>query len=88
MSRLDKLLVRMRANPRDVRIGDLLRVLRARGATVRLVRGSSHVVVSRGATRLTVPRPHGTDKVRETYVRQALTLFDLWEDEDDGPEPS
>ena len=83
MSRLEKLLVQMRRAPHDVRIRDLMAVLQAHGASVRFVKGSSHIVVTRGTVRLTVPRPHGSDAVREIYVRQALRLFDLWEGDDE-----
>lgn len=83
MSRLDKLLRDIRRAPHNVRIQDLLRVLQASGASVRFVKGSSHIVVTRGEQRLTVPRPHGTRVVREVYVRQALCVFGLWEDDDD-----
>jgi hypothetical protein len=87
VGRLEKLVGQIRRAPQDVRIRDLLWVLQAKGASIRFVKGSSHVVVTQGTTRLTVPRPHGTDKVREIYVRQALSMFGLWEDDADETRP-
>lgn len=76
MSKSDKLLQRIRNNPRQVSFEDLDKLLRDLGFERRQPRGgSSHYTYFRvGMPPLTVPyrRPH----VKETYVKSVLELLD------------
>ena len=75
MSKLDKLLERIRNNPVTVSFDELDKVLRHYGFEPRQPKGgSSHTVYSRMGARITVPfkRPH----VKKIYVTQAVALID------------
>lgn len=72
MATADKTLDRMRNNPRDWRIDDLLVVARRHGLEVRNS-GGSHHVFSGGADSMCVPahRP-----VKPVYVKQFIAMID------------
>ena len=75
MGKAEKLLEKIRNNPKTVSFGDLDKVLRQLGFVCREPgSGSSHHVYTYGSFRLTVPykRPH----VKEVYVKQALQYID------------
>lgn len=79
MSKLEKLLLRIRNSPQSVTFDELDRLLSAYGFTRRQPRsGSSHYVYSFGQLRITVPfkRPY----VKTFYVKQALALLDELDD--------
>jgi uncharacterized membrane protein (DUF2068 family) len=80
MTRHEKLLLRIRNNPRDVRTDELLTVLRAAGVGVRQLSAPSHLHLSRGRVHVTIAIPHGGGVVRVTYVTRALKAFGLWEE--------
>lgn len=62
MSRLDKLVRRMAANPRNVRFAEAQHVLEAYNWAVDNIVGS-HYTFLRGRTRLVLVRPHGGRKI-------------------------
>lgn len=74
MARREKILEKIKENPKHVTFEALDRLLVAYGFERREPRRGSHYVYVRGATRITVPyrRPH----VREHYVRKALELIE------------
>lgn len=75
MSKSEKLLEKIRNNPKAVSFDDLDKVLRGYGFVRRQLRsGSSHHYYTFGALTLSVPykRPY----VREIYVKQALALIE------------
>ena len=74
MTKAEKLLQKIRNNPKTVAFDDLDKLLRQLGFTCRQPKsGSSHYVYTYGAHRLTVPyrRPH----VKEIYVKQVLEMI-------------
>ena len=74
MTTADKTLERMRSNPRDWRIEDLLSVARRYGIDVRNSGGSHHVFSARGILEsLCVPahRP-----IKPVYVKSFVSLID------------
>lgn len=75
MSRAEKLIERMRTDPRGVRPEELFDVLRAEGVTVR--RHGSHAGLSRGEERMTMALPHDGGHVKAPYVLRALKTFGL-----------
>jgi hypothetical protein len=80
MAKADKLLQRIRNNPKTVAFADLDTVLRHYGFEQRQPRsGSSHYVYTKGRRRITVPykRPY----VKEVYIRQVLDIFDQIDEE-------
>ena len=90
MARRDKLLQRMRNNPRTVSMRDLQVVLESFGFELARIKGSHHVFVGEidgeGVT-LVIPlrKPH----VKAGYVQEVLELVDqilLEEGDDDGSE--
>jgi hypothetical protein len=80
MTRHEKLLLRIRNNPRDVRTDVLLTVLRAAGVGVRRAKSSSHVFLTKGDKVVSVALPHGAGRVKVTYVERALKAFGLCEE--------
>ena len=75
MSKAEKLLEKIRNNPKAVSFDDLDKVLRECGATCRQARsGSSHYYYQYGSNTLSVPykRPH----VKAIYVKSALEFID------------
>lgn len=84
MSKAEKLLAKIRNNPKTVTFEDLDKVLVQLGFVCRQPKsGSSHYVYTYVSFRLTVPykRPH----VKEFYVKQALEFIDqIFHDEEDG----
>ncbi len=75
MSKSEKLLEKIRNNPKAVSFDDLDKVLRGCGFVRRQPRsGASHYYYTFGALTLSVPykRPY----VREIYVKQALALIE------------
>jgi predicted RNA binding protein YcfA (HicA-like mRNA interferase family) len=81
MTKLDKLLERMRDNPRDWRIEDLESLGRRHGITVRRPPGS-HVVFQHPDSALTVTVPAGRP-IKPVYIRKFLELVDQMEDKDE-----
>jgi hypothetical protein len=82
MGKADKLLEKVRNNPKAVAFADLDKLLSQLGFQCRQPRsGSSHYVYTFGALRLTVPykRPH----VKEIYVKEALRVIDQMLQSDD-----
>jgi antitoxin HicB len=79
VSREEKMLERIRNNPRDVRPDELFDLLQAEGVQVRRLGAGAHVGVSRGDTRLTIPVPHGGGHLKTPYVVAALKAFGLEE---------
>lgn len=76
MSKAEKLVAKMRNNPKTVSFEDLEKVLLQIGFECRQPRsGSSHHVYTYRSFRLTVPynRPY----VKAIYVKQALEFIDL-----------
>lgn len=75
MAAADKLLERMRANPRDWRIEDVARVCQAAGAACTAPRGGSHYKVKHPAMAaiLTIParRP-----IKPVYIRDLVRFID------------
>jgi hypothetical protein len=77
LSRIDKLLEGMRADPCAVRYSDLKRVLEHHGVTIRPGKGS-HRVAQRGGELYTIKDP-GTDAfVHPKTVKHSLQVFGLW----------
>lgn len=72
MTKRDKLIARMRTNPRNVRPDDLDTVMRAAGFTARQ-KGTSHKVYTDGVRALSVPQRH--PHLKPEYVEQALDLL-------------
>jgi hypothetical protein len=79
VSKRDKLLARIRNNPKQVSIEDLERILLEYGFVKRTAR-SHHNFYSRGAYIISVPvhRPH----VKEVYVRHALAILEQLDEEE------
>jgi len=80
MTHREKLLQKIRNNPRQVSFADLDKLLLASGFVRRAPRsGSSHFIYTRAGHVLSVPykRPH----LGQTYVKQALQMLDLIEEE-------
>lgn len=81
MTKADKLLGRMRANPRDWRIEDMEALGRRYGLTARRPPGS-HVVFQHPESALAVTVPAGRP-VKPVYVRKFLELLDEVEGKDE-----
>jgi hypothetical protein len=74
MTKLEKLLDRLRRNPGSGRFSELDRLLVDAGFTVRQPGGgSSHYIYSLGAQRLTIPRHRGLMPAH--YVREAIAAL-------------
>ena len=80
MSKREKLLAKIRNNPKEVRFEDLTKVLEWYGFELKRVRGSHHSYV-RGHHNLTVSRR--TPHLRSYIVKQALQIIDELSGEDD-----
>ena len=81
MSKADKLLKKIRANPKAVVFEDLDTILRRAGFTCRQPGGgSSHYYYTRGLHTISVPykRPH----IGAIYVKQVLAILDDLADSD------
>lgn len=81
MTKLEKLLQKVKNNPKQVRFQELDKILIRSGFTRRQPgSGSSHYIYIKGKKRLTVPyrQPH----VKTIYVERALALLE-GENEDD-----
>ncbi|MFZ4789851.1 MAG: type II toxin-antitoxin system HicA family toxin [Candidatus Competibacteraceae bacterium] len=74
MSKADKTLEKMRANPRDWRIEDLESVARHHGLTVRKP-GGSHVIFQKPGIALEVSVP-AHKPIKPVYVRRLIELID------------
>lgn len=75
MAKAEKLLAKIRNNPKVVSFDDLDKVLRDCGFSCRQSsKGTSHFYYTYGSHTLSVPykRPH----VKEVYVKQALAFID------------
>jgi hypothetical protein len=80
MSKKEKLVQKIRNNPKAVSFEDLVSILTWYGFTMRSPgSGSSHNVYTLGVHQITVPykRPH----VKECYVRQVLDILDQIDEE-------
>ena len=74
MSQWEKLLERIRNNPKSVRFDDLDKVLRNTGFERRQSgKGSSHFRYVLGMDQIVIPR-HG-DHVKEVYVKQVIEIL-------------
>ena len=74
MTSAEKLLTRMRNNPRDWQIGQLETVARRYGLTVRKPNGS-HVIFQKAGCPLEVSVP-AHKPIKPVYIRQFLALID------------
>jgi predicted RNA binding protein YcfA (HicA-like mRNA interferase family) len=74
MSKAERILEKMRRNPRDWRIESLEVVARRFGIVVRR-RGGSHVVFSHPGSRIVVTVP-AHRPIKPVYVRQLIGLID------------
>ncbi len=81
MSRIDKLLVRIRSNPSSVTYNQLRRVLVHHGVHIRPGRGS-HRVACRGTDLYTIKDPGDASHLHPKTVKHCLQLFGLWSDAD------
>lgn len=79
MGKSDKLLERMRRNPRDWRIEELEAIAQRYGMTVRRG-GGSHAVFSHPASTIVVTVP-AHRPVKPVYVKQLVALIDDLGDE-------
>lgn len=72
MSQIEKLLARIKNNPRAVRFDELEKILRVAGYSCRQPRGGSshYTYLKQGELLLTIPRTRGY--VKEVYVRKVL----------------
>jgi predicted RNA binding protein YcfA (HicA-like mRNA interferase family) len=77
MSRVHKRLARLRRHPNTVRPEEVETLLLGLGFE-RRQRGTSHVVYSRGAHRLTIP--YRKPFILPVYVRQILEVVDMIEE--------
>ena len=80
MSKKDKLLARIRNNPKAVRFADIEAILLSLGFQKRK---SKHVVFTRGRFRLPIAEPHPQPHVNPVYVKHFLALMDEIEDDDE-----
>ena len=77
-----KLLEKIRNNPRHVRFREITGVLERSGCVINDDGAGSHVTVERDGLIETLARPHGGDGMMKPYqVRRVLQTFGLWEDE-------
>lgn len=75
MSKLKKLLQKIKNNPRQVRFEELDRILINSGFTRRQPRkGSSHYIYTKNASRIVVPyhQPH----IKAVYVERAIKILE------------
>ncbi|MDD4171607.1 MAG: toxin HicA [Syntrophomonas sp.] len=75
MSKLEKLLKKIKNNPRQVRFAELDKILLRAGFKRRQPQGgSSHYIYSKGSKQITVPyaQPH----IKVIYVERALELLE------------
>ena len=78
----EKMLQRIRNNPRHVRYREITKVLARVGCTINDDGAGSHVTVERDGLIETLVRPHGGDDLMKPYqVRRVLQTFGLWKDE-------
>jgi hypothetical protein len=78
----EKMLQRIRNNPRHVRYREITKVLERAGCTISDDGAGSHVAVERNGLIETLVRPHGGDDLMKPYqVRRVLQTFGLWKDE-------
>ena len=80
MSKREKLLAKIRNNPKEVRFEDLTKVLEWYGFELKRVKGSHHSFV-RGQYNLTVSRR--TPHLRSYIVKQALQIIDELSEDDE-----
>jgi predicted RNA binding protein YcfA (HicA-like mRNA interferase family) len=79
MTKKEKMLLRLRQNPKNVRFDDIVTILLARGFKKRQD-GSSHVIFKLGKYIIDVP--HRKPFVKEVYVKLLLRLLDEIEEMD------
>lgn len=82
MSKLEKLIERVKNNPKAVRFEELEKLLVKAGFKKRQsTRGTSHYVYTKNGNHITIPfrKPY----ILETYVKEALLLIGDYFDEDD-----
>lgn len=81
MTQHQKLLQKMRNNPKHVRYKDLVKVLVRAGCVINDDGAGSHVTVERDGQIETIVRPHGGDDMVKPYqVRRVMQTFGLWDD--------
>ncbi|GAW93293.1 toxin HicA [Calderihabitans maritimus] len=81
MTKLDKLLQKIKNNPKQVRFKELDRILIRYGFSRRQPRGgSSHYIYTKGTVRLVVPyrQPH----IKSVYVERAIKILEGEIDDD------
>jgi predicted RNA binding protein YcfA (HicA-like mRNA interferase family) len=78
MSKRDKLVERIRANPRNVRFADVVSLLRHEGFVLFNQRGSHCTFHRRGGRLLTIVKPHGRHKTcHPADVKKILAALNL-----------
>ncbi|MBW1953963.1 MAG: type II toxin-antitoxin system HicA family toxin [Deltaproteobacteria bacterium] len=75
MTQVDKLLARMRKNPKDWRIADLERLARQLGMKVRKKGGGSHVIFQHEVSVIEVSVP-ARRPIKPIYIKKFLELID------------
>ncbi len=85
MSKKDKLLAKIRKNPKSVRFEDLDAILARLGFQKRQ-KGSHATYTRQGLPPLTIPHPHRQPFVVPVYVKQFLAVIDELEDDDEEGE--
>ncbi|MDZ4063700.1 MAG: hypothetical protein U1E22_03435 [Coriobacteriia bacterium] len=78
VSQIEKLLDGIRANPRQVRFPDLVRVLEHHGIVIREGKGS-HVVAQSEEGLYTIKKPSPGGFVHPKSVKHCLEMFGLWD---------
>ena len=73
--RRDKLLARIKENPKHVTFDELMRLFKMFGSEIKEPRGGSHYKIRLDEHRLTIPRPHGKH-VDDVYVKKAISVFE------------
>lgn len=89
MAKRDKLLKRIRNNPKQVSFRDLRRLLESFGFELDHVTGSHYIFlgnVAKEPVRISIPFKRGT--LREVYVKDVLTLIEQIEMQGEDPHES
>jgi predicted RNA binding protein YcfA (HicA-like mRNA interferase family) len=81
MSKVDKILARIRQNPKTVRFDEIDATLMRYGFSKR--RKGSHVFYARGILRFGLPVPHPGPHVAPFYVKKFSALMDIVLGEED-----
>ena len=78
----EKLLVRIKQNPKNVRFDDLIKLYEMFGFQVRKPRRGSHYVCELHEHTISLPKPHGKH-VGVRYVERAISLFEEIKDSEE-----